>query len=149
MHRRGDGWTAASAIYGRNNKLGGDFNAFVGELTHVFGANTAYGRVEAVQVESNLLRFGIHTFIISSKPKHVPDTGEGRDTLTTVTIGGVRTIAKPWGIDLAAGGDVTFYAVPEILKPLYSDHPVSFHIFFRVRPPAPTGRMFDMTMAGR
>ena len=45
-----------------------------------------------------------------------------------------------------AGGDVTFYEVPEVLKPTYGDRPVSVHVFFRVRPPAPMGRMLDSTM---
>ena len=50
------------------------------------------------------------------------------------------------GWDLGAGGDVTFYGVPEILKPFHGERPVSFHLFFRIRPPAPMGRMHDMTM---
>src|SRR3954468_20065442 len=30
------GWTAATFAYGRNNEVGGDFNAFLGEATHTF-----------------------------------------------------------------------------------------------------------------
>jgi hypothetical protein len=48
--------------------------------------------------------------------------------------------------DVGAGADVTFYGVPEILKPTHGDRPVSFHAFIRIRPPAPMGRMLDMVM---
>ncbi len=69
--------------------------------------------------------------------------------VNTLTLGGARTLARPWGWDLGAGADVTFYGVPEVLRPYYGDSPVSFHVFFRVRPPAPMGRMMNMTMTGR
>ena len=129
-HARTNGWTAATAIYGRNNKIGGDFNAFLAEATHTFGANSVYGRFESLQVESDVLRFGEHTFVGTSKlvvtkfatlkpvaHEHLPESGEGRDLLSTLTLGGARTLARPWGWDLGAGGDVTFYAVPEVLRP--------------------------------
>ena len=81
-HGARDGWTAATVAYGRNNKLGGDFNAFLAEATHTFGANSVYGRFESLQVETDVLRFGKHTFVGSSKlvaHEHVPESGEGRD----------------------------------------------------------------------
>lgn len=152
MRRRSRGWTAATAIYGRNNKLGGDFNAFLAEATHTFGANSVYGRFESLQVETDVLRFGDHTFVGSSKilaHQHVPESGEGRDLLNTLTLGATRTLAKPRGWDLGVGADVTFYGVPTALRPYYGDSPVSFHVFVSVRPPAPMGsltRMMDMTM---
>ncbi len=73
---RSQAWTAATFAYGRNNKLGGDFNAFLAEATHSFGANSVYGRFEALQVETDVLRFGSHTFVGSSKlvaHEHVPE----------------------------------------------------------------------------
>ncbi len=148
---RARGWTAATAIYGRNNKIGGDFNAFLAEATHAFGASSVYGRFESLQVESDVLRFGEHTFVGASKlvaHEHVPESGEGRDLLSTLTLGGARTLARPWDWDLGAGADVTFYGVPDVLRPYYGDSPVSFHVFFRIRPPAPMGRMMNMTMTG-
>jgi hypothetical protein len=162
LRRRGNAWTAATAVYGRNNKIGGDFNAFLAEATHTFGANNLYGRFESLQVESDVLRFGRHTFVATSKleattvatakivaHEHVPESGEGRDVVSTLTLGGGRTLARPWGWDLGAGADVTFYGVPEVLRPYYGNSPVSFHVYFRVRPPAPMGRMMNMTMTGR
>lgn len=66
--------------------------------------------------------------------------------LSALTLGGVRMPGRWSGWDLGAGGDVTFYGVPDILKPTHGDNPVSFHVFVRVRPPAPMGRMVDMIM---
>jgi len=149
---RANGWTAATAAYGRNNKIGGDFNAFLAEATHTVGANSVYGRVESLQVESDVLRFGRHTFVGSSKlvaHEHVPESGEGRDVVSTLTLGGARIVARPWGWDLGAGADITLYRVPDVLRPYYGNNPVSFHVFFRVRPPSGSmGRMMDMTMTG-
>jgi hypothetical protein len=149
--KRDRGWTAATAAYGRNNKIGGDFNAYLGELSHLFGANTIYSRIESVQVESDLLRFGRHGILGGRKDAHVPDTGEGRDVVTMLTIGGARRIAQPKAWDVAAGADVSFYGVPDILEPFYGDRPVSFHVFVRLRPPSRGGtlRMMESTMTQR
>ena len=46
------------------------------------------------------------------------------------------------------GADVSFYGVPASLQPMYASHPVSFHMFFRLRPPAGAmGRMWNMRMS--
>jgi hypothetical protein len=151
MRKRAGGRSAATVAYGRNNKIGGDFNAFLAEATHTFGRNAAYGRFESLQVEGDVLRFGVHT-ILGSKAQaqvHVPETGEGRELLSALTLGGARTLATPRGWDVGAGADVTFYGVPEALRPIYGSSPVSFHVFLRLRPPAPMGRMLETTMAGR
>ena len=43
---------------------------------------------------------------------------------------------------------MTFYAVPPALKATHGDHPVSFQIFFRLRPPVGAmGRMWNMRMS--
>ena len=81
LRTRANGWTAATAVYGRNNKIGGDFNAFLAEATHAFGANSVYGRVESLQVESDVLRFGGHTFVGSSQARRArARTGKRRGT---------------------------------------------------------------------
>lgn len=139
-HRTGT--TATTVAYGRNDKHDAAFNAWLAESTHSFGANTVYGRFETLQTESDLLRFGTH-----HPGGHTHGEEEaGEPFLSALTLGGVRTIGRWSGWDLGAGGDVTFYSVPDILKPTHGDSPVSFHVFLRVRPPAPMGRMFDMIM---
>jgi hypothetical protein len=145
LARRGTDWTAATLAWGRNNDPGQDFTSLLAEATHVTGKTTIYGRAERADRESDVLRFGIHQFVGGSKA-HVPEGIGGIVGIGAFTAGAVRSFARPWGWDLAAGADVTTYAFPSILKPLYSDHPVSAHVFFRVRPPAPMGRMMDMTM---
>ena len=145
LSRRANGWTAATVAYGRNNEIGHDFTGVLAEATHVFGAYTIYGRFEARQVELDLLRFGIHGFQ-GDRTSHVPDGVGGVGTILATTIGGARAIAKPKQWDLAAGADVTFYGKPDVLDPIYGTNPVSFHVFLRLRPPAPMGRMTDMFM---
>ncbi len=53
------------------------------------------------------------------------------------TFGGVRDIVDSSNVSLAIGSDVTFYTKPVILDPLYGQNPVSWKLFFRIRP----GRM--------
>jgi hypothetical protein len=143
--RRNNGWTAATFVWGRNNEPGQDFTSLLAEATHVVGKTTIYGRAERADRESDVLRFGIHQFVGGSKA-HVPEGIGGIVAIGAFTAGVVRTIARPSGWDLAAGADLTTYAFPSILEPIYGDRPVSTHVFFRLRPPAPMGRMADMTM---
>jgi hypothetical protein len=143
--RRGEGWTAVTGAWGRNDKLGGTYNAFLLEATHTFTATTLiYGRAEDVQVETDVLRFGVHTFQGGRKKAHVVLPG-GISYVGALTLGATRTFWKPASWDFAAGGDVTGYVVPSVLQPTHGDHPVSFHVYLRIRPPAKE-RMTDITM---
>jgi hypothetical protein len=77
------------------------------------------------------------------------------------TVGGVRDFLHSRGFELGVGGDVSFYGVPDVLQTGrgfcgttscvlgtgYAASPASFHIFFRLRPPAPMGRMWNMRMS--
>ena len=102
MARRGSGWTAATLAWGRNNDPGQDFTSLLAEATHVTGKTTIYGRAERADRESDVLRFGIHQFVGGSKA-HVPEGIGGIVAIGAFTAGAVRTIARPWGWDLAAG----------------------------------------------
>ena len=141
--------TATTAAYGRNAKLDGDYNALLLESTHRFGSNAIYGRFEAAQVETGVLRFGSHLFRGNTKAfrAHVSDSSGEIAAVNALTVGGARTLARPSGWDVGAGADVTFYKVPTILQPTHGERPVSFHVFLRVRPPAPMGRMVDVVMS--
>lgn len=145
MRPHATGTTATTFLYGRNYKVGADFTSWIAESTHTFGVNAVYGRLEALQVESDLLRFGVHAFL-GRKKAHVPDDSGRVDMVKALTLGGVRTVGKWAGWDVGTGGDLIFYGVPTALRPTHGDHPVSFHLFVRVRPPAPMGRMVDVTM---
>jgi YHS domain-containing protein len=131
-------FTAASVALGRNDKEHGAFHGFLAEATRRFGMNSLYGRFEIQQVESGLLLTGL-----------VPETEELeelRDSVTSLTIGGVRDVWRASGYEVGIGGDLVFYGVPQRLEAAYGSRPVSFHIFMRVRPPAPMGRMWNMTL---
>lgn len=147
MLKQAEDWTSTTVAYGRNDKHGRSYNAFLAEATHVMGRNTLFGRAEVVQVETDVLRFGTHIDAAFSKGSSNGFDDLGRiDVVKALTLGGVRRLREWRGWDLGAGGDVTFYGVPEILEPTHGARPVSFHLFFRIRPPAPMGRMHDMTM---
>jgi hypothetical protein len=71
-----------------------------------------------------------------------------KNTVLAFTAGGVRDVLSWRGFAGGFGADVTFYGVPEPLKAEYSAHPVSFHVFFRLRPPSGAmGRMWNMRMS--
>ena len=111
-----------------------------GEATRHVGLNSLFARVESVQVETNLLLNDV-----------VPLTPEGvarKDRVGAFTVGGVRDVVRSRGFEGGLGGSVAFYSVPDSLKATHGDHPVSFQIFFRLRPPAGSmGRMWNMRMS--
>lgn len=138
------GSTATTLAYGRNDKDGAGRNAFLAESTHTFGANALYGRYEALQVETDVLRFGTHGG--AGHHGHEDGARAGDDVVQALTIGGVRTIGRWSGWDVGAGADLTLYTVANVLQPTHGERPTSMHLFVRVRPPAPMGRMLDMVM---
>ena len=59
----------------------------------------------------------------------------------------MRNVWHPARFDVGVGGDVVFYSTPERVQLQRGQHPVSFHIFMRVRPPvSKMGRMWNRTM---
>ena len=98
----------------------------------------------ATQVETDVLRTGVHTFQGGRKKAHVVLPGS-IDYLSTFTAGASHTFWAPRTWDFAAGADVTGYVVPSVLQPTHGDHPVSFHLYLRVRVPS-SHRMTDVTM---
>jgi hypothetical protein len=131
--------SSVTAAYGRNNTDHGARNAFFVEGARRANLNTFYGRFEAVQVETALLQMDV-------APQGA--AADAKDPVFAFTAGGVRDLFKVRGFEGGLGADVSFYGVPDALRPLYSPHPVSFHIFFRLRPPAGAmGRMWNMRMS--
>ena len=57
------------------------------------------------------------------------------------TFGGVRDVWTTDKVQFGIGSDLTFYSKPSILDAIYGNNPVSWKLFFRIRP----GKM-DMSM---
>ena len=137
--KHGSALSAVTAAYGRNDTDHGVRNAFLVEGSRRSGMNTLFGRFESAQVETALLQ----TDTVVEGP-----AAEIKNPVFAFTLGGVREVLNWRGFEGGLGADVTFYGVPSALVPAYSAHPVSFHLFFRLRPPAGAmGRMSNMRMS--
>ena len=137
--RNGMAISSVTAAYGRNNTDHGARSAMFIEGSRHGGLNTVYGRFEAVQVETSLLQ----TDAVVEGPSVEP-----KSPVFALTFGGVREIVSWHGFEGGIGADVTFHGVPDALQSVYSAHPISFHVFFRVRPPGGSmGRMWNMRMS--
>ena len=137
--RNGSDFSAVSAGYGRNDTDHGARNAMFLEGTRHAGLNSLYGRFEVVQAETALLQADM-----------VPAgaLANATDPVFALTVGAVRDVLRVSGWEGGLGADVTLYGAPASLTPTYGNHPVGFHLFFRLRPPAGSmGRMLNMRMA--
>ena len=151
--REGD-FAAIGAGYGVNHKDAANHAGFFTEATWHAGMNSVYTRFEAQQPEISVL--------LTDRIVDTPEANALRGTVTALTVGGVRDFLHTRGFELGLGGDVTLYGVPDVLQTGrgfcgttscvlgagYGSSPVSFHIFLRLRPPAPMGRMWNMRMLG-
>jgi hypothetical protein len=138
------GSTAVTMAWGRNHKLGGTYDAFLAEMTRARPSSSIFWRVEATQVETDVLRTGQHLAEGGRKNAHVIGDGS-RDFVGAVSAGATRTVWRPKSWDVAVGGQLTGYAVPGSLSPFYGSHPWSVQAFLRVRPPS-MHRMLDMIL---
>ena len=93
-------------------------------------------------------RSGDVTLPSTVHPSCIASTVNDKRAVFAFTVGGVRDVLQLRGFQGGFGADVSFYRVPDSLQPTYGNHPVSFHVFFRLRPPAGAmGRMWNMRMA--
>ena len=160
FRRSGENFAAFTAGYGQNRKEDATQRSVFAEATRHFGVNSIYGRMEAHQVETTTLALGLTPDQLKQPgialPPGYPSLVYGvggknvaaLDTVLAMTLGGVRDVLRWRGFEGGIGANLTFYAVPDGLRESHGDHPVSFQIFFRLRPPAGTmGRMRDMLMS--
>jgi hypothetical protein len=125
--------------YGQNDTDHGTRHAVFVEGSRHVGANTLYGRFEGLQVETAILL----TDVVVEGP-----LADVNDPVFAFTAGGVHDMWEWHGFKGGLGADVTFYGVPMSLQPAYGTHPVSFHVFLRLRAPAGSmGRMWNMRMS--
>lgn len=137
--KNGSSIEGVTAGLGVNDTDHGARSAFFVEGARHVDLNTLYARFEALQVETALLQTGT---IVAGPLADV------KDPVVAVTVGGVRDLAEWRGFETGVGADVGVYGVPAALQPMYTGHPVSFHVYVRVRPPAGSmGRMWNMRMS--
>lgn len=125
------GFWASSLIWGRNHENHDNeifnLNGYVAETTVNFlDRNYLYSRLELAD-KNQLLRD--EDRIKLGITDHHPSFRIG-----AYTFGGSREIWNTQRASLAIGGDFTFYSKPAVLDPIYGDNPVSWKLFFRVRP---------------
>ncbi len=132
------GFTAVTAAYGRNDKDHADVgsDALFVEATHRVASHVVYSRVEAVDVETNLL-LGTQQHGGHLEPS----------TVLAATFGVMQDLPALGNFDFSVGADVTLHRAPEQLIGIYGSRPTSFKVFLRLRLPVPAmGRMRDATM---
>jgi hypothetical protein len=130
---------AVTMGYGRNDSGHGSHQAVFVEGTRRAAANMLYARLETLQVDTTLLR---------GDPTPQPSSSDSQNQLVAFTLGGVRDILRIDRFEAGLGADLTLYGVPAALQPAYGSHPMSFHVFLRLRPPAGAmGRMWNMRMS--
>jgi len=151
--RAGSDYSAVTAAYGVNAAHGTQRHAFLAEGTRRRGSNTFFGRMEIRHLETGVLLVDTSTGVTlppvcPSEVHCVEETSARRDLLGAVTVGAVREVLRLRGFEGAPGAAATFYAVPAVLRATHGRHPVSFQVFFRLRPPAGAmGRMWNMRMS--
>ncbi len=135
-----DGNWATSLIWGRNHELHGNSNSYLLESTANFlDKNYLYTRMELVDkpglLEENIFgRAGLDEFHPIGNGFELGDRFEEFFRVGAFTFGGVRDIVAASKLRVGIGADVTFYHVPDGLKPIYGSSPTSFHLFVRIRP---------------
>jgi hypothetical protein len=131
---------ASTLVWGRNHasKRGEtrNLNGYTAESTVQFlDKNYVYTRLELVD-KDDLLR-----------PSDRQLLGIAEDhpsfRIGAYTFGGVRDVWTTEKVQLGIGSDLTFYSKPSLLDTIYGNRPVSWKLFFRIRP----GRI-DMSMHG-
>jgi len=121
-----DGFIAAALISGRNILRGGDDEwGNTLEATWKFGRrNSVYGRIEWVDRDVYELRF---------KQQRPEDLEAEQTDVTAATLGYVRDVTSWKGLDGGLGGDLTAYRIADRLDDVYGEHPISYHVFVRLR----------------
>lgn len=139
----GGDFTAVTAGYGANVTATATRHAAFIEAARQHGRFALFGRAEIVQAETALL--------IADHGAGSHAIGPSNAPVRAFTIGAVRDlgVTSLWrGFEGGVGAATTFYGVPDALEPSHGSHPISFQIFFRLRPPAGRmGRMWNMRMS--
>lgn len=123
----GDRPFAATFLWGRNAEEHGVSDSLLAEAAwQMTRADHLYGRVEWVEKDRHLLEFKgaeVHPAV------EVPEIAE----IGALTVGYLRELLLQPALRVGVGADLTAYAFPSGLEPVYGDFPVSWHAFLRIR----------------
>jgi hypothetical protein len=134
--------------------------AAVGHRRRIYDTNTTSTLLEAtlhrargaVYTRAEYLQVGTE-HLLFPQILHTPHPGEIIDWVGALTAGGVFNFTTKGPLEIGLGADATFHKVPRRLQTstqvtLYGANPVSFHVFLRIRPRAPSmGHMWNMIMS--
>ena len=132
---------ASAFVWGRNHVSSPgeirNLNGYTAESTVNFlDKNYLYTRLELVD-KDELLRDEDRALL--GITDHHPSFRIGG-----YTFGGARDLWNSEKVSFAVGSDLTFYSKPSVLDQLYGSNPVSWKLFFRIRP----GKMDMQSMHG-
>jgi hypothetical protein len=140
LKRDASDFGALTIGYGANATDHGTRHAVFGEGARYVGGTSLFTRAEVLQVETFRL--------LNDAIPPAENAAEQRDIVSALTFGGVRNVLSWRGLDGGIGAAISFYGVPDALKATHGSYPVSFQVFFRLRPPVgESGRMWNMRMA--
>ena len=120
---------ASMLLWGRNRSLvdGNIGNSYLAESTlHWAGKNYLWTRIENVDRTNELL--------LGENPEPAGFQERYFARVQAYTAGYDREIGHIPHLSTAVGAQVTWYGVPDILKPIYSSHPAGVVMFLRLRP---------------
>jgi hypothetical protein len=135
---RGGDYVAAFVAGGRNSSAHhGNHDALLIEAARKSGRLSVSSRFESAPLHAELLGHS-----------HDGTASHATSRAAVVTAGAVFDLLTWRGLEGGVGGDITVYKLPENAKPIYGARPLSFHLFFRLRPPAgPFQRMWNTRMS--
>lgn len=123
-----NGYWSSTLLWGRNQMLatGSRGNAYLVESTIQFAVkNHAWTRIENVDRTNQLL--------VRANAPALPFAERYFARVPAYTAGYDRQVARRWQFQMAIGGQLTWYGLPGVLKPVYGSHPLSGVLFLRVR----------------
>jgi hypothetical protein len=123
-----DGNWATTLLWGRNQDLGHRqvFNGYLAESTVGLGRQALWGRIENVDRTNEL--------ILGENPEPPAFEEHFAARVQAYTFGYDHEIGRLTHLSLALGVELTLYAKPAFLDPLYGAAPIAGAMFVRFRP---------------
>jgi hypothetical protein len=125
-----DNWWATSLIWGRNWKTAAKYgsNAVLAETVIPFrDKNFITGRYEWSQ------RDELFADNLALEEQLLASTGPRWFDVNAYTVGYTRDLFTFHGAETGLGANMSFYGIPDAIKPYYGDHPMGVNVYLRVR----------------